>query len=66
MIRSEPLTQPSIVAAPLVALDADFNTRWTAWVDRGRVHEQRARRRFAVWTGVLTVGAAVVYAFLTS
>jgi hypothetical protein len=35
-------------AAPSVAPDADFATRWAAWVERGRVHEQRVRRRFVV------------------
>jgi hypothetical protein len=49
-----------------VAPDADFDTRWAAWVERGRAHEQRVRRRFVVWAGVLTMGAAIVYAFVRS
>lgn len=68
MLSSERLTQlPGNTAyhtAPAVALDADFDTRWAAWVARGRVHEQRVRRNFAVWAGVLAMGAAVVYTFL--
>jgi hypothetical protein len=53
-------------AAPAVAPDADFDTRWAAWVERGRAHEQRVRRRFVVWAGVLALGGAIVYAFLRS
>jgi hypothetical protein len=53
-------------AALAVAPDADFDTRWAAWVERGRAHEQRVRRRFVVWAGVLTMGAAIVYAFVRS
>jgi hypothetical protein len=70
MISSEALTQLPVSAAyhaaPLVAPDADFDTRWAAWVERGRVHEQRVRRRFVVWAGALTMGAAVLYALLRS
>jgi len=51
-------------AASAVALDADFDIRWATWVARGRVHEQRARRKFVVWAGVLAIGVAIVYAFL--
>jgi hypothetical protein len=53
-------------ASPAVAPDAGFDARWTTWVERGRAHEQRVRRQFVVWTGVLTTGAAIVYAFLRS
>jgi hypothetical protein len=53
-------------AGPSVALEADFDTRWAAWVTRGRIHEQRVRRRSAMWAGVLAVGGAIVYAFLRS
>lgn len=68
MISNEPLVQlpisPAYGPAPVVALDAAFNTRWADWVARGRVHEQRARRRFVVGACVLSVGAAIVYTFL--
>jgi hypothetical protein len=37
---------------------AEFEVRWANWIERGRVHEQRARRRFAI-------GAAVVMAVIT-
>ena len=43
---------------------ADFDIRWAAWVARGRVHDQRVRRRLVVWASVLAMGAALVYAFL--
>jgi hypothetical protein len=51
-------------AAPAV-IDADFDTRWAAWVSRGRVHDERVRRNLFVWAGVLATGAAIVVAFLS-
>ncbi len=51
-------------AAQTGACDPAFEARWAAWIARGLVHEQRARRRFAVWAGALAVGAAVGYLFL--
>jgi hypothetical protein len=53
-------------ATPFFALDGDFDLRWAAWLARGRAHEQRVRHRLMVSTGVLAVGAAVLYAFLRS
>ena len=50
--------------APSIAPGADFDTRWAAWVARGRVHDQRVRRRLVVWASVLAMGAALVYGFL--
>jgi len=47
-----------------LVVDADFETRWTAWVARGRVHERRARRRFVVSAAVIAIGAAAAWAFL--
>ena len=52
-------------AAPAV-IDADFDTRWAAWVLRGRVHEQRLRRTLLVRAGVLATGAAIVYTIVYS
>jgi len=49
-----------------VAPDADFDARWALWVERGRVHEQRARRRFGVGAGMLAVAAAIAYAIFSS
>jgi hypothetical protein len=70
MITSETLTPLPVSAAyhaaAIVAPDADFDTRWAAWAERGRVHEQRVRRRFVVWAGVLTMGAGILYALLRS
>jgi hypothetical protein len=63
MVANEPRPQLHL-AAPVVAFDADFDARWAAWVARGRAHEQRVRRRFVVWAGVLTMAAAIVAAFL--
>ena len=47
-----------------VVPDADFDSRWAAWVARGRVHEQRARRRFLIWGSVIAVGVAIAFALL--
>lgn len=67
MGSAEPITQPPIAAAsPAVAPDAEFDIRWAAWVARGRVHEQRVRRRFLIWAPVLGIGAAIVFALLRS
>ena len=69
MGSSEPHRQiPAGVAYPAasVALDPDFDIRWGAWIERGRVHEQRVRRRFLVWASVFAMGAAIVYAVLIS
>ena len=68
MISSEALQKlavdPAPHAAPFVALDGDFERRWTAWVARGRVHEQKARRDFAIGAAILLIGVGVAYAFL--
>jgi hypothetical protein len=68
MVRSDALTHlpidPATHAAPLVALEVDFEKRWTAWMARGRVHEQNARRRFVVGAAALLMGAAIAYAFV--
>ena len=58
-----PVSAPQPVG-PAGAFDADSEARWAAWVARGRVHEQRVRRRFVVWTGVLALGAALAYAIV--
>jgi hypothetical protein len=47
--------------APAVALDADFDARWAAWVARGRAHEAIARRKFSILAGVLAIAAAILY-----
>jgi hypothetical protein len=49
-----------------VALDADFDTRWAAWVARGLAHEQHVRRRFLIWVPVIVIGAAIAFALLGS
>jgi len=46
----------------MISVDAaDFEVRWANWIARGRVHEQRARRRFVVWAAVLTAGGVLAY-----
>jgi hypothetical protein len=67
MVRSDTLTwfpiDPASHAAPLTTLEADFEKRWTAWITRGRVHEQSVRRRFVVGAAALLMGA-ITYAFV--
>jgi len=53
-------------AARAVARDGNFDARWAAWLERGHTHEQHVRRRFVIWASVLSMGAAIVYAFLRS
>ncbi len=68
MVSNQPSVQFPVSAddrtAAAVALDTDFDTRWAAWVKRGRIHEQRVRRTFVMWAAALAVGAATAYAFL--
>ena len=40
---------------------ADFDVRWANWIARGRVHEERARRRFAIGTAVIAAITAIAY-----
>ena len=65
---NEPLAPLAVSAADhataAIAPDADLDARWAAWVARGRVHDQRVRRRFMVWASVLAIAAAIVYTFL--
>jgi hypothetical protein len=51
-------------AGAAVVPDAAFDTRWAAWVERGRVHEQRVRRRFLICVPVIAIGAAIAFALL--
>ena len=60
---------PVVAVSPTphaVVPEVDFDTRWAAWVERGRVHEQRVRRRFLIWVPVVGIGAAVAFALLRS
>ena len=53
--------------APQAAVaDPDFDSRWAAWIERGRVHEQRVRRRFVIWGPVIAIAAAVAFALFRS
>jgi hypothetical protein len=51
-------------AGPVVEPDADYDSRSTTWVARGRSREQRATTTLAIVAGVLAVSAAIVYAFV--
>jgi hypothetical protein len=59
-----PAVKSSDPAATAAAPDVDFDTRWAAWVERGRVHDQRVRRRLVVWAGVVAMGVTIAYALL--
>jgi hypothetical protein len=69
MGSTERLNQPPVSvahhAAQAVAPDAVFDSRWAAWIERGRAHERRVIRRLVTWAFVLAMGAAIVYAFLS-
>ena len=52
--------------SPMGTPDAEFDARWTAWVARGREHEQRVRDRFVIGAGALMTGAAIVVTLLSS
>jgi hypothetical protein len=68
MVINEPVAEvPSTSAfdgTSFVAVDADFETRWAAWVARGQVHDRRVRRRFVASAAVIAIGAAIAWAFL--
>jgi hypothetical protein len=65
MSNQLPVTLPSSAESAL-PLDGDLAVRWAAWVARGRVHEEKARRKFVAWAGVLALVAAIGYALLGS
>ena len=62
MLTTESVAELPRPSAPLVAVDADFQTRWAAWVARGEVHDRRVRRRFVVSAAVLAIVAAIALA----
>jgi NADPH:quinone reductase-like Zn-dependent oxidoreductase len=71
MVSSQQLSPLPVRAGdhtvPAVTRDVGFETGWTAWVERGRLHEQRTRRTLVVWASALSVGVAlvaIVYALL--
>ena len=65
MATNEPDTEhrstATFAGAPIVAVDGDFDARWATWVARGRVHEQRVRRRFVVSAIVIAIGGAIAF-----
>jgi len=40
--------------------DTGFQSRWDAWIERGRVHDRRVRRRLVMSGAVLGTTAATV------
>ncbi len=40
---------------------ADFDLRWTNWIERGRIHEKRARGRFVIGAGAIAALIAIAY-----
>lgn len=54
------------ITGQAVVPDADFDSRWAAWVARGRAHEQRVRRRFLICVPVVAIGAAIAFALFRS
>jgi hypothetical protein len=53
-------------AAPAIALDPDFDSRWAAWLARGRAHERRVKRRLLLWAALLAMAVAGVFEFVRS
>jgi hypothetical protein len=49
-----------------IALDPDFDSRWAAWLARGRAHERRVRRRLLVWAALFAMAIAGVIGFVRS
>jgi hypothetical protein len=68
MVINEPVAERSgtsaFGSAPLVAVDANFDTRWAAWIARGEVHDRRVRRRFVASAAVIAIGAAIALTYL--
>ena len=42
---------------PPVQPDAGFDSRWAAWLERGRIHDRRVRQMLSVSGGLLAMGA---------
>jgi hypothetical protein len=56
-------------AVPPVTLDSGFDSRWAAWLERGRIRDRGVRQRLSVSGALLamaTVGAAIMYALARS
>ena len=64
MSSNERLGQLPVSDAFHAGPDADCDARWTVWVARGQVHEQRVQRRLTPLAGALAIAAAIVYAFV--
>jgi hypothetical protein len=54
---------------PAVTLDSGVDSRWAAWLERGRIRDRRVRQRLSVSGALLamaTAGAAIMYALARS
>jgi hypothetical protein len=49
-------------SAQLAVTDTDFDTRWAAWMARGRVHDQRVQRRVLILCSAIAIGTAIALA----
>lgn len=65
--RPTPFVQTFVPASPLPGRtpDPDFEARWTAWVHKGRAHEQRVRRRAFAAAAVLVPMTLTLYALFS-
>lgn len=59
------INHPAALADTGYQADAGFQSRWDAWIERGRVHDRRVRHRLVISGAVLgttAVTVAVIYA----
>ena len=63
-VKDLTITTTNVDAINRVPADGTFDTRWAAWLARGRAHERRVRRRLMICGALLAAGGAVVYAFI--
>ena len=64
-----PIAQPQSGARKILgnmAIEDGFDVRWAAWIERGRIHDERVRQRFTVFAAVLAIGASIFWAFVGS
>ena len=46
-------------------LTADFDARWAAWQERGRLHDRAVRRRLWIAVPTVVILAAIAYMLLS-
>ena len=66
---SQTFSEATTLVAGIVAteqpLTDDFDTRWAAWQERGRMHDRAARRGLWIAVPTVVVLAATAYALLS-